>query len=107
MAVKELSPRELRQMMDEGTDFQLIDVREPHERQIAQIGGELIPVGQIVQASDKLRRDVPVVIYCRSGGRSERAVLQLQASGGFTNLYNMAGGILRWIDDVDPTLKRY
>lgn len=105
--VKIIEPKELKQMLDSGKELQLVDVREPFEREIAEIGGELVPLKEIGQSADKIRRDVPVIVYCRSGGRSERAVRELEAKGGFDNLYNLRGGILAWIDEVDPSLSKY
>lgn len=106
-AIKEISAKELQSLFDTNSDFQLIDVREPHERDIASIGGENIPVGIITQHSDKVARDKQVVIYCRSGKRSGDAVSVLERDFGFDNLYNLKGGILAYSDEVDPTLTKY
>jgi rhodanese-related sulfurtransferase len=105
--IKEISVKELKTLFDTNTDFQLIDVREPHERDIASIGGENIPLGTITQHSDKVARDKQVVIYCRSGKRSSDAILALERDFSFGNLYNLKGGILAYSDEVDPTLTKY
>lgn len=105
--MKELTPKELKALIDSGADFQLIDVREPHEVQIASIGGENIPLGTIMQNTDKISEDKQVVIYCRSGGRSGQAVAALEQYLGHDNLYNLKGGILRYSDDVDSSLQKY
>jgi rhodanese-related sulfurtransferase len=102
--VKEVTVQELKQMLDEKKDFQLIDVREQFEYDTANIGGELIPLGNIMLESDKIDKDKQVVIHCRSGARSAAAIMQLEQTHGFTNLYNLKGGILAWIAEVDPSL---
>ena len=105
--MKEITVTELKKMMDEGEDFQLIDVREPHEVEIATIDGELIPLGEIPQSKDKIAADKKVVIYCRSGARSGQAVAFLTNQLGRDNLYNLKGGILAWADEIDPSLQKY
>ena len=94
-------------MRDNGESFQLIDVREPHEADIAAIGGELIPMGQIVNEADKISKDKPVIVHCRSGARSATVILALEKQYGFTNLYNLKGGILAWAKEIDPSMATY
>lgn len=103
--VKEVTVQELKAMRDENKDFQLIDVREEFEYETANIQGELIPLGNILLESDKISKDKQVVIHCRSGARSAAAIMQLEQQFGFTNLYNLKGGILAWIAEVDPSLQ--
>jgi molybdopterin/thiamine biosynthesis adenylyltransferase/rhodanese-related sulfurtransferase len=105
--MKEVTVQELKKMMDDKADFQLIDVREPHEADIAEIGGELIPQGDIPSNVDKISRDKKVVIHCRSGARSGNMVQWLEKNHGFTNLYNLKGGILAWADQIDPNVQKY
>lgn len=105
--MKEISVKELKQMKDNGEDFQLIDVREPHEYEVAQIGGELIPLATVPENVDKISKDKKVVIHCRSGQRSGNAVKFLEQQHGFENLYNLKGGILAWSDEVDPEVQKY
>ncbi|MER3524487.1 MAG: NADH oxidase [Ignavibacteria bacterium] len=105
--VKTITVEELKKMMDEHADFQLIDVREPDEKQFADIGGELMPMRSVLEQVHNIARDKPVVIYCRSGSRSGRIVALLQQEYGFTNLYNLAGGILAWSDRIDPSIRKY
>lgn len=105
--VKTVTVEELKRMMDEKKDFQLIDVREKDEKDFSDIGGELIPMGTILDHVAAIRRDVPVVVYCRSGNRSGRVVSFLQEQYGYTNLYNLAGGILAWADRIDPRVRKY
>lgn len=101
--MKEITVAELKAMMDEGKPFQLLDVREVHEFEEANIGGELIPLGTISSSISKIRRDIPVVIHCRSGVRSRSAIFHLESTEGFTNLINLTGGILAWAKEIDPT----
>ena len=91
--IKEKTVKELKEMVDNNDDFQLIDVREPHEKDIADIGGELIPLGDLVHQVEKIKKDKTVIIYCRSGQRSAAAVTELQNSHGFENLFNLKGSL--------------
>jgi len=106
-AVKEITVQELHALQDNGSDFQLIDVREPYEYEIANIGAELIPLKAIEENSDQVATDKQVIIHCRSGKRSADAIRLLEAKFGFTNLYNLKGGILEYADKVDESLARY
>ena len=105
--LKEISVNELYEWQVRGDDYQLIDVREPHEFEIANIGGELFPLASITAVADKISREKKVVIHCKMGGRSAKAIRQLQDEFGFDNLYNLKGGIIKWIDDIQPELKKY
>ncbi len=105
--LKEISVNELYEWQVRGDDYQLIDVREPHEFEIANIGGELFPLASIAAVADKISREKKVVIHCKMGGRSAKAIRQLQDEFGFDNLYNLKGGIIKWIDDIQPELKKY
>jgi adenylyltransferase/sulfurtransferase len=105
--VPEMSPHELKRMMDAGQPFALIDVREPFEYEIARIdGAKLIPLGEITGRLDELNGNQPIVVHCHSGKRSAQAVQVLQASG-FTKVYNLEGGIDAWSDQVDPNVPKY
>jgi adenylyltransferase/sulfurtransferase len=102
----EITPLELAERLRAG-DIDLIDVREPHEWDIAHIpGARLIPLGNLPAAVPSLDRTRDIAVHCRSGARSGRAVRLLQAAG-FTRVRNLAGGILRWSDDVDPRVPKY
>jgi adenylyltransferase/sulfurtransferase len=105
--VKEISVQELEKLYAEGADFQLIDVREPHEYAIAQIGGELIPLGTVSAAAYRISRDKKVVVHCRSGVRSANAIRELESLHGFENLYNLKGGILAWSKEIDSSIPTY
>jgi adenylyltransferase/sulfurtransferase len=103
----EITPAELALRLRRGDDIDLIDVREPHELQIAAIPNvRLIPLGTLGDALPTLDPSRETVVLCRTGARSGRAVQQLRAAG-FKRVYNLAGGIHRWSDEVDPTLPKY
>ncbi len=104
--MKEISVQELKDKMDAGEDFQLIDVREDFEYEMSNLGGELIPLGGIMIESGKIEKNKPVVIMCRSGKRSAAAIMQLEQQG-FKDLYNLKGGILAWADEIDPEIQVY
>ncbi|MBE7176869.1 MAG: rhodanese-like domain-containing protein [Mucilaginibacter polytrichastri] len=105
--MKEITVAELKEKMDNGEDFQLIDVREDFEYEMSNLGGELIPMSGIVLEADKISRDKPVIIQCRSGNRSGAAVKMLEQQFGFNNLYNLKGGILAWKAEIDPGISVY
>jgi rhodanese-related sulfurtransferase len=102
--MKEISVTELKALLDSGADIQLIDVREPAEFESAQIGGELIPLGTLPQNVDKISKDKQVIVHCRSGKRSANAIMFLESNFGYENLYNLAGGIIAWRDEIDEDL---
>ncbi|HXG45306.1 MAG TPA: molybdopterin-synthase adenylyltransferase MoeB [Gemmatimonadales bacterium] len=105
--VAALTPLELAARLGRGEDFDLLDVREPHEWEIGRIpGARLVPLGSLGDALAELDPDRDIVVYCKSGNRSARAALQLQAAG-FQRVWNLAGGIIRWSEEVDPTVPRY
>jgi len=104
--MKEISVQELKEKMDNNEDFQLIDVREEFEYEVSNLGGLLIPLGGILIEADKIAKDKPVVMQCRSGKRSAAAIMQLEQLG-YNNLYNLQGGILAWQSEIDPTINVY
>ena len=105
--IPQITPKELKARIDAGEDLFLLDVREPHERDICNIGGELIPKDTVAQHLDRIPKDKEVVVYCRSGGRSDWIAGELVGRHGYTQVSNLAGGMLRWSDDVDPSFKKY
>jgi len=105
-SVKEISVKELKNMIDNEEDFQLIDVREQNEYDFTNIGGDLIPLGTIPDNIDKISKNKKVIMQCRSGKRSADAIAFLQQHG-FDNLYNLSGGILAWSDEIDPSIPKY
>jgi molybdopterin/thiamine biosynthesis adenylyltransferase/rhodanese-related sulfurtransferase len=102
-----VTPEQLSERRRRGDDLDLIDVREPGEWEIARIeGARLAPLSSFARALRTIDSARDVVVYCKSGARSARAVRQLQAAG-FHRVWNLEGGLLRWREDVDPTLPRY
>ena len=103
-----MSVEELKARIDNGTAPFILDVREPHEYAICDIGAPLIPVGELTQNFHRLTfpKTTEMVIHCRSGARSQKAALILRENG-YTNVKNLAGGILAWADRIDPSLPKY
>jgi len=105
--VPEISPIELKRLIDEKQPFKLIDVREPHEYDICRIpGSTLIPLGEVARRMHELNSADEFVVHCRSGARSAKAVDFLMKSG-FRKIHNLKGGILAWSDQVDPSVPKY
>jgi adenylyltransferase/sulfurtransferase len=105
--VKEITAKELYDWQVRGEKFQLIDVREPHEYDIVNIGAELVPLATVSSYADHIARDKKVIVHCKMGGRSAKAIRELEEKFGFDNLYNLKGGILAYIDEVKPELTKY
>jgi adenylyltransferase/sulfurtransferase len=102
-----ISAQELKRKLDAHEAFELIDVREPFEYEIARIdGAKLIPLGEIAERTEELQREQPIVVHCHSGTRSAQAVRLLQQRG-FNNVYNLQGGIDAWSDQIDPSVPKY
>ncbi len=104
--VKEISVQELKQKFDAKEDFQLIDVREQHEYDFVNLGAELIPLNSITEQQHRIARDKPVVVHCKAGTRSAKALAALEQYG-FTNLYNLKGGIVAYAKEIDTRLPVY
>jgi adenylyltransferase/sulfurtransferase len=105
--VPTITPLELAERLRRGDELTVVDVREPHEWEIAHIdGARLIPLGTLAGSLPSLDRDAELVVHCKSGARSATAVRQLREAG-FTRVSSLAGGILRWSDDVDPSVAKY
>jgi len=104
--VPEMTPKELKARLDRGDDLYVLDVREPHEYQICNIGGHLIPLGDLSRRVNELDSSREIVAHCRSGKRSAEAAEFLRKAG-FKKLWNLKGGILAWSDEVDPTVPKY
>lgn len=104
--MKTISVVELKAKFDNSENFQLIDIREEYELELACIGGDHIPMGEVVNNLDKIRKDVPVVIHCRTGKRSSNMVIFL-SDNGYNNLYNLEGGINAWAEQVDTAMNVY
>src|ERR1700689_305784 len=104
--IPEITPVELKSRLDRGDDLFILDVREPHEYQICNLGGHLIPLGELSRRVNELDSSREIVAHCRSGKRSAEAIQFLQKAG-FKKLLNLKGGILAWSDDVDPSVPKY
>jgi sulfur-carrier protein adenylyltransferase/sulfurtransferase len=104
--IPQISPVELKRKLDAGEDIFVLDVREPHEYQIANLGAKLIPLGDLPARLGELDRNREIVVHCKSGGRSQKAS-ELLAQNGFTKVVNLTGGITGWSNDVDPTIAKY
>jgi adenylyltransferase/sulfurtransferase len=104
--VPEIQPEELKHKLDAGEDVFILDVREPHEYQICNLGGYPIPLGDLPKRVNELDSSREIVAHCRSGVRSAKAVDFLRKAG-FRKASNLAGGILAWADRVDPQVPKY
>ncbi len=102
----EITVEELKEWKDSGKDFQLIDVREPSEFAVAQMGGTLIPLGTLPLHTSEIDPDREIVVHCKLGGRSSQATEFLRRNG-FPNARNLKGGITAWSDKIDPTVPKY
>ncbi|MGB1247498.1 MAG: rhodanese-like domain-containing protein [Chitinophagales bacterium] len=105
--MKTVTVQELKAMRDNNEDFQLIDVREEYEYEICNIEGLFLPLGDIPENIDKINTDKKVIIQCRSGARSARAIEWLEQTQGLENLYNLTGGIMAWREEIDNSLATY
>src|SRR2546421_2503472 len=105
---KETTATELKRRIDRGDDLQIIDVREPHEYEIARMPGtRLIPLGQVVNRMNEIDPARETVCHCKGGVRSAKAIEALQRAGFEGRLINLKGGITAWSDEVDPSVPKY
>jgi molybdopterin/thiamine biosynthesis adenylyltransferase/rhodanese-related sulfurtransferase len=104
--IKDMTVEELKQRLDKGDDLFVLDVREPHEYQICNIGGHLIPLNDLPKRVSELDSGREIVVHCKMGGRSAKAVDFLKQSG-FTRVHNLAGGITAWAERIDPKVPKY
>lgn len=105
--IKEVTVFDLKKMLEANEDFQLIDVRESYEYDIANLGGELIPLSTIGDNVAKISKDKKVIVHCRSGKRSADAIRELENIFPFQNLYNLKGGILEYSKEIDHSIPTY
>ena len=106
-SVPTMTVHELKELRDRGDNHFLLDVREPHEQSISRIeGAVLIPLGELEHRTAELPRDRRILVHCKSGGRSARAVSMLREEG-FENVWNISGGIIAWAREIDPTMAEY
>ena len=94
--MKHISVEDLAAGLNAGIEFHLIDVREPHEHAAFNIGGKLIPLNTVLAKREEIPIDIPVILYCRIGVRSQIAIQRLEGKFPFENLFNLAGGIEAW-----------
>jgi adenylyltransferase/sulfurtransferase len=104
--IPQLAVKELKRRIDAGEDVFVLDVREPYEYQIANIGGKLIPQNDVPQRLAEIDREREIVVQCRSGGRSQR-IAEFLVQQGYPKVVNLAGGILAWADEIDPKMQKY
>ena len=108
--IPQISVKELKARLDKkeahNDNFLLLDVREPYEVQIAQIGGKLIPQNDVPNRLNELNPAQEIIVHCRSGARSQK-IAELLKANGFEKVSNLAGGILAWSDEIDPTVQKY
>jgi sulfur-carrier protein adenylyltransferase/sulfurtransferase len=104
--IPEITAKELKTRLDRGDDIYILDVREPHEYQICNLHGHLIPLGDLPKRVSELDSSREIVAHCRSGKRSADAV-QFLTKAGFRKIWNLKGGILAWSDEVDPSVPKY
>ena len=103
-----MTATELKQRLDNGDDIQIIDVREDNEYAFARIpNSKHIPLAQVLNRMDEIDPNRETVVHCKMGGRSARAIDAMQRSGFQGKLVNLKGGILRWSDEVDPSVPKY
>jgi sulfur-carrier protein adenylyltransferase/sulfurtransferase len=102
--MKEITATELKKLRESGAPHQLIDVREDYEAEVCSIGGTLIPMGEVLERRNEIRRDVPVILHCKSGNRAAAVIQTLESRYGFSGLLNLKGGITAYAAEVEPTL---
>ncbi|MCC9165944.1 rhodanese-like domain-containing protein [Pontibacter harenae] len=105
--MEEITVQELKERLGRHNKMQLLDVREPEEFEICNLGGELIPLGELTRQAGRIRRDVPVVVICHHGFRSAQAINYLTQRLGYENLLNLKGGIHAWATQIDTTMAVY
>ncbi|MGA8873918.1 MAG: molybdopterin-synthase adenylyltransferase MoeB [Candidatus Korobacteraceae bacterium] len=104
--IEDMTPEELKQRLDAGDDLFVLDVREPNEFQICNLGGHLIPLNDLPKRVGELDSAREIVVHCKMGGRSAKAVDFLKQAG-FTRVHNLAGGINAWAERIDPKMPKY
>ncbi|MFH1319905.1 MAG: molybdopterin-synthase adenylyltransferase MoeB [Bacteroidota bacterium] len=105
--VKGITVSELKKRLDNNEDLQIIDVRKEFEYNICNLGGELIPLGNILNDFDRILKDKPVIVVCHHGNRSAKAIKILTEKTGFDNLLNLTGGVHAWAEEIDQSMAKY
>jgi sulfur-carrier protein adenylyltransferase/sulfurtransferase len=106
MSIPDISVQELQALKESNADFVLIDVRDQWEHDICNLGGRLIPYRELPLRINEIEKDKQVIVHCQMGGRSSRAVAYLLEQG-YTQVFNLRGGIKAWANEIDPTMKQY
>ncbi len=107
-AMPEITATELKERLDRGDDIQIIDVRDPHEYEVARIpDSKLVPLKDVLNRMDEIDPTRETVVHCKMGGRSARAIEALKRAGFQGNLLNLKGGITAWSNEVDPSVPKY
>lgn len=104
--INEITVQELKKMKDEKADFFLLDVRDQFEYDIANLGGKLIPLINLPAHLSEIDPDQKIVVHCKMGGRSSRAAEYLQQQG-YKNVFNLKGGLIAWVNEIDPKMAKY
>ena len=102
----DVDPAELQRRQQSDASFTLLDVRQPHEYEICNLGGTLIPLDELADRVDEIDVGKEIIVHCKLGGRSAKAV-QLLRERGFTRVFNLRGGIMAWADEIDPAMPKY
>ena len=105
--MKEITATRLKEMIDSGKEVQIIDIREEHELDYCSIDGEHIPMDEVLSQTERIRKDIPVIIHCRAGERAAAVVHTLTERFGFENVSNLKGGIIAYAEEVDNSLEKY
>ncbi len=105
--MKMITVQELKAWMDSKKEIQLVDVRETDELSICSIGAEHIPMSQLAHEPQRLRKDVPVILHCKSGTRSSKLATYMERTHQLKNLHSLEGGIMAWAEHIDPSLSTY
>jgi sulfur-carrier protein adenylyltransferase/sulfurtransferase len=107
MEIKEISVRELKELQDKSENCCLIDVRNPSEFEYCNLDGKLIPMSEITERFEEIAKEGKVIIHCHHGGRSKKVIAWMQDQHGYTNLYNLTGGIHAWSTHIDTSIDIY
>ena len=105
--MQEISPEQFKEKVSKKEEFQLIDIRDEFEVEYCGINGEHIPMAEILDDVHKIRKDIPVILHCQAGNRSKAVIYMLEKKHGFTNLYNLQGGVKGYASDIDDSLNCY
>ena len=105
--MSQISVKELKTLLDKGQKIQIIDIREIHEVDSGTIGGTHIPMAELIDRSNEIRKDIPVVIHCKSGSRASAMVHALRTEKNMLNVHLLEGGIEAWARQIDPSITVY